>query len=88
MHHVQNIIPSPFTSAGSLGSLDEREYHDDMYLADQCEYEFRPRTSSLLLPSRHKLLSPNLHRKATSNSAAKNSLMRPKSLTHLNVSEA
>ena len=86
IHQVQNMMPSPFTSCGSLASLDEREY-DELYLTDQCEYEFRPRTSSLLLPSRNKLLSPNLHRKATANRAAHNNLIRPKSLTHLNTSE-
>lgn len=78
------VTGSPFTSCGSINSLDSEKYCG-MHLSDTFEYEFRPRTSSLLnLPHRTASNSPSLHRRATANMATKN-LTRHKSLTHLDV---
>lgn len=84
IQHIGSLMPtSPFTSCSSLQSHEDDLAFDQLSLSDQCEHEFRGRTSSLLLPQRSQMFSPNLHRKATTNRTL-NKLTRPKSLTHLN----
>lgn len=89
IREVSQMLPnSPFTSCGSLVSMDDRHL-DRLHLTDQFEYEFRARTSSLLLPHRNKLSSPVLGRKSSPGAGycrTPSNLVRPKSLTHLNTS--